>query len=266
MLLNAAGKPDRRKLPASVIRQYHLLHCKPHHKVDKGKQPVCGHEQNQEASGSASGPLPSAMFSALNIGTTSAGSPGAASDAPLPAPSQPPSSATPPEIRQANFFIEVPALPQTRQQPTATSCATPEAADPALSPIISPTPGASRTPLFLPMSTPPHPPPLPPLPPPFPMIHHPAVSTPHPSSSAPIPVSTPAPEPAPTPEPAPAPESAPAPETAPAPKPAPTPEPAADFASRIQSLEKRVGEAEEWMRMTDDWKHQVEERLRARGI
>ena len=259
MPLNAAGKPDRRKLPASVIRQYRLLHCKPRRKVDKGKQPVRGHEQNQEASGSASGPSPSVMFSALNIGTTSAGSPGAASDAPLPAPSQPPSSAAPPEIRQANFFIEVPTLPQTRRRPTATSRATPEAAEPALSPIISPAPGASRTPLFLPTSTPPTPFPTPPpfhlslspripspprweLPPSFPMRDHPAVSTPHPSSSAPIPVATPAPEPA------------------------PTPEPAADFASRIQSLEKRVGEAEEWMRVTDDWKRQVEERLRARGI
>src|ERR1700761_6493562 len=103
MPLNAAGKPDRRKLLASVIRQYRLLHCKPHHKVDKGKQPVRGHEQNQEASGSALGPLPSAMFLALNIGTTLAGSPGAASNAPLPAPSQPPSSAAPPEISQVNF-------------------------------------------------------------------------------------------------------------------------------------------------------------------
>ena len=117
MPLNAAGKPDCRKLPASGIRLYFLCHCKPRSTADKGKQPARGQEQNQEALGSASGPSLSAMFSALNIRTAPAGSPGAASNAPLPLPSCPPSSAAPPEICKANFFIEVPTLPQQASWP-----------------------------------------------------------------------------------------------------------------------------------------------------
>ena len=143
MLLNAAGKPDRRKLPVSVIHQYCLCHCKPHCKVNKGKQPVRGHEQTQEASGSASGPLPSAMFSALNVATAPVGSPGAAFNAPLPLPSCHPSSVTPPEIHQVNFFIEVTTFPQTREPATLTSHVAPEAASPILSSIVSPVPSTS---------------------------------------------------------------------------------------------------------------------------
>ena len=98
------------------------------------------------------------------------------------------------------------------------------------------------------------------------------VSTAPPSSCSPAPEHTP--EPAPTFErtskPAPTPKrtarSAPAPELAlPAPS-APSTSVAADFAGRVQLLEKRVAEAEEWMRAADDWKCQVEERLWARGI
>ena len=295
MPLNAAGKPDHRKLPASVIRLYRLCHCKPRRKADRGKQPVHGQEQKEEASGSASGPSLSAMFSAQNIRTTPAGSPGAATDTPLPLPSCPPSSATPPEICKANFFIEVPALPQTSKLATLASHVAPEAAGPMLSPILSPVPSTSRTPLFLPTFTPPTPFPTPPplclplsphipspprweLPPFFPMRDHPVVSTAPPFSRSPAPerTSKPAPTFKRTSEPAPAPEgtarSAPAPEPASAPElalsapSAPSTSAAADFASRVKLLEKRVAEAEEWMCATDDWKCQVEERLKARGI
>ena len=295
MLFNAAGKPDCRKLPASVIRLYRLRHCKPCRKADKGKQPACGQEQNQEALGSALGPSPSAMFSALNIGTTPAGSPSAATDPPLPLPSCPPFSAAPPEICKANFFIEVTALPQTSKLATLASHVAPKAAGPTLSPILSPVPSTSQTPLFLPTSTPPTPFPTPPplclplsphipsrprwkLPPFFPMRDHPVVSTAPPFSRSPAPerTSKPAPtfkrtsEPASAPKctarSAPAPEPASAPELAlPAPS-APSTSAAADFASRVKLLEKRVAEAEEWMCATDDWKCQVEERLKARGI
>ena len=107
------------------------------------------------------------------------------------------------------------------------------------------------------------------------MRDHPVVSTAPPSSHSPTPECTP--KPAPTfehaSEPAPAPKctagSAPAPEPASAPElamPAPSTLAAADFAGRVKLLEKRVAEAKEWMRTTDDWKRQVEERLKARGI
>ena len=67
-------------------------------KKDKGKQPMREGEQNLKAS--ELGASPSMMLLALNIGSTSSGSPAIASD--------PPTPAIAPTVPQAQFYIEVP--------------------------------------------------------------------------------------------------------------------------------------------------------------
>ena len=42
--------------------------------------------------------------------------------------------------------------------------------------------------------------------------------------------------------------------------------PAADLTSRIQSLEKRMDYFQEWLREDNEWKQQLDERLKVAGI
>ena len=112
-------------MKAEDIREYRLLHCSWWGKEGKGKQPV--REGEQSAEGSESAPSPVTMLSALNIWTTSSGSPGMASD--------PPTLASAPKIPHAQFYVEVPAPAPTALRFPAPPSATAEAATPQLSPL-----------------------------------------------------------------------------------------------------------------------------------
>jgi hypothetical protein len=240
---------------AEDIREYRLLHCSWRGKEGKGKQPVRGGEQSAE--GSESAPSPATMLSALNIGTTSSGSPGMASD--------PPTPASAPKIPQAQFYVEVPAPAPTASRFPAPPSATAEAAAPQLSPISSPAPSTSRPPIFIPNT------PLPPPSSPAPTLPIPtsvaAASAAAGSSAVPfarqrlvVPDWRKALQ---LPPPSASTRSSRKRNTT-----STTQEQGADtdLRSRVQSLEETIGELREWLHEDREWKRKVDERLRRANL
>ena len=210
------------------------------------------------------------MLSALNIGSTSSGSPAIASD--------PPTPAVTPAIPQAQFYIEVPPPPRFPTPPPATT----EAAAPPLSPILSPAPTTTRSPIFLPNA--PLPPPSSPAPAPSPalaaLLASVAAASGAAGSSAAAGSSEPA---APAAEPFVRPQLVvPAWRMALRPPPpsrstrsrqrrndsGPTQEQgcAADLLGRIQGLERTMDEFREWAREDREWKREIDERLKRANL